>query len=110
MRANHPSKHTLKMKSAFYLRPLGHHLPSSLGLSGAASLHSAGPEVTPAHDSRHTDSLTAGEKTLSLLEIEKNRQIVIGGGRQGGEKSALGVSYLMTAESSPPWFGSTWPQ
>lgn len=60
-------------KKALYLRPPGHHLLSSLRLSGAASLHSAVPEVTPAHDGRHADSLTAEEKTLSLGKNEDGK-------------------------------------
>lgn len=70
-RTNPPSPPSTK--KALYLRPPGHHLLSSLRLSGAASLHSAVPEVTPAHDSRHADSLTAEEKTLSLGKNEDRK-------------------------------------
>lgn len=99
VRTNHNPYCHLKKTKNLYLPPLGHHLLSSLRLSGSASLHSAVPEVTPAHDSRHADSLTAKEKTLSL--------------RKNGKKTdtdrmweawkgvGVGVSFLMTAKSLP---------
>lgn len=61
------------------------------------------PEVTPAHDSRHADSLTAKEKTLSLRKNGKKTDT----DRMWEAWKGVGGEFFNDCEVFTPGFGST---